>query len=143
MAVIDGRTWMEHIPEDECWALLSTAPIGRIAVLVDSAPEIYPVNHAVDGRSVVFRSDAGTKLRGIDRSPSVSFEVDGVDDVSQEGWSVLVKGRAVELSSADEVHVASELPLRFWVAGDKSHWIRIIPTEVTGRRTVPPRRHQP
>lgn len=137
MALIDGRTWMEHIPEQECWALVAAAPIGRVGVLVDSAPEIYPVNHAVDGNTILFRTDAGSKLRGLDRSPSVSFEVDGVDAEARSGWSVLVKGRAVELTSAEELLTASELPLTFWGPGPKSHWIRIVPTEVTGRRIVP------
>jgi hypothetical protein len=29
------------------------------------------------------------------------------------------------------------LPLRFWSAGAKAHWMRITPTEVTGRRLPP------
>jgi hypothetical protein len=35
----------------------------------------------------VFRTGAGTKLRGIDRSPSVCLEVDGVDEAGQTGWA--------------------------------------------------------
>ncbi|MEO7429615.1 MAG: pyridoxamine 5'-phosphate oxidase family protein, partial [Acidimicrobiales bacterium] len=62
---------MEHLPPEECWSLLATVPVGRIGVLVNSAPEIYPVNHAVDGETIVFRTDPGTKLDAVDRSPSV------------------------------------------------------------------------
>lgn len=134
------QPWIEHLSEEECWELLATAPIGRLGVLVDSAPEIYPVNHAVDGWTIVFRTDPGSKLRGIDRSPSVSFEVDGADVEARSGWSVLIKGRAVELTSAEDLLMAAELPLTFWGSGNKSHWIRITPTEVTGRRIVPARR---
>ncbi len=134
MDVIDSRTWLEHLSPPECWKLLAQHPVGRIGVLVDSAPEIYPVNHVVDGRTIVFRTDPGSKLRGLDRSPSVCYEVDGLDLHDQTGWSVLVKGRAVELSSAEELREAAGLPLRFWALGAKPHWIRIVPTEVTGRR---------
>lgn len=141
MAVTDGRTVMDQLSEEECWALLAGAPFGRVGVLVDSAPEVYPVLHAVDGQSIVFRTDAGNKLRGIDRSPSVCFEADGVDLDAMDGWSVLVKGRAAELSAADEIRVAEDLPLRFWSSGSKSHWIRITPTEITGRRIAPTRRN--
>lgn len=141
MAVVEGRTVMEHLADEECWELLAAAPIGRVGVLVDSAPEVYPVNHAIDARSIVFRTDAGIMLRGIDRSPSVCFQVDGVDLEERSGWSVLVKGRAVELSAADELQVAEDLPLTFWSSGNKSHWIRIIPNEVTGRRIAPTRRN--
>ena len=125
---------MEHLSTEVCWQLLTTSPIGRIGVLVDSAPEVYPVNFRVDGRSVLFRSDPGTKLRGLDRSPSVCFEVDGFDDGDRSGWSVLVKGRAQELTDAADVRAAEATPLDPWGHGPKSHWIRIVPAEVTGRR---------
>ena len=134
MAVIDGRTWLEHLAPQDCWQQLSLTPVGRIGVLVDSAPEIYPVNFAVDGHTIVFRTDPGNKLRGLDRSPSVCFEADGVNLDERTGWSVLVKGRAVELTTPDDLRKAAELPLRFWALGEKVHWIRIRPTEVTGRR---------
>ncbi len=134
MVVLDSRTWMEHLGEETCWQLLASTPLGRVGVLVDSAPEVYPVNFRVDGRSVLFRTDPGTKLRGLDRSPSVCFEVDGFDEPGRSGWSVLVKGSARELSSAAEVRAAEAEPLEPWGFGPKSHWIRIVPTEVTGRR---------
>lgn len=134
MAVIEGRTFVEHLSQRECWDLLSGAGVGRIGVLVDSAPEIYPVNFAVDGTSLVFRTDAGSKLRGLDRSPSVCLEVDGFDLENRKGWSVLVKGRAAEIADAAELRHARELPLRLWGLGPKSHWIRLRPSEVTGRR---------
>jgi nitroimidazol reductase NimA-like FMN-containing flavoprotein (pyridoxamine 5'-phosphate oxidase superfamily) len=134
MAVVDGRTWMEHLSTEECWRLLEASPVGRLGVLVDSAPEIYPVNFAVDGASIVFRTDAGSKLRGLDRSPSVCFEVDGIDGEELTGWSVLVKGRAKELLEPEELRDVAELPLRYWSLGDKAHWVRVTAAEVTGRR---------
>jgi nitroimidazol reductase NimA-like FMN-containing flavoprotein (pyridoxamine 5'-phosphate oxidase superfamily) len=134
MAVMDGRTWLEHLPTSACWALLATSPIGRIGVLVDSAPEVYPVNFVVDGESILFRTDVGNKLRGLDKSPSVCFEADGFDVVEATGWSVLVKGRATKLTDSTELRRARELPLRLWPLGQKPHWIRITPSEVTGRR---------
>jgi uncharacterized protein len=134
MAVIDGRTWLEHIDAGRCWQLLASTPVGRIGVLNDSAPEIYPVNHAVDGQTVVFRTDPGTKLRGLLRSPAVCFEVDGVDAAEATGWSVLVKGRAEQIRDPDELRAVGRLPLQPWSLGDKVQWIRIVPAEVTGRR---------
>ncbi len=140
MALIDGRTWMEHLSPRTCWELVSGAAVGRVGVLVDSAPEIYPINYAVDGETIVFRTDPGTKLRAVDRSPSVCFEVDQVDPEDRSGWSVLIKGRATELTSAADLLTASELPLHFWTSGDKSRWVRIVPAEITGRRIGPTRR---
>jgi nitroimidazol reductase NimA-like FMN-containing flavoprotein (pyridoxamine 5'-phosphate oxidase superfamily) len=134
MAVIDGRTWLEHISPTECWALLSATPVGRIGVLNDSAPEIYPVNHVVDRHTIVFRTDPGSKLRGLLRSPAVCYQIDGINPADATGWSVLVKGRAVGLHHPDELRDATELPLHYWTLGDKAHWIRIVPDEITGRR---------
>jgi nitroimidazol reductase NimA-like FMN-containing flavoprotein (pyridoxamine 5'-phosphate oxidase superfamily) len=134
MAVIDGRTWLEHIDPPRCWELLASVPVGRVGVLRDSAPEIYPVNHAVDRQTVVFRTDPGAKLGGLVRSPAVCFEVDGVDPATATGWSVLVKGRAEEVKDPDELRAARRLQLEPWFFGDKVHVIRIVPAEVTGRR---------
>jgi len=50
------------------------------------------------------------------------------------GWSVLVKGRAVEVDDADEVRAVARLPLQYWSVGYEPHWVRILPTEVSGRR---------
>jgi uncharacterized protein len=134
MAAIDGRTWLEHIDPPHCWELLGSASVGRVGVLNDSAPEIYPVNHAVDGQTIVFRTDPGTKLRSLLRSPAVRLEVDGVDPADATGWSVLVKGRAEQIRDTDDLANVAWLPLRPWTLGDKVHWIRIVPAEVTGRR---------
>jgi nitroimidazol reductase NimA-like FMN-containing flavoprotein (pyridoxamine 5'-phosphate oxidase superfamily) len=134
VTVVDGRTWLEHLNPVDCWKRLAATPVGRIGVLNDSAPEIYPVNHVVDRGTIVFRTDPGSKLRGLLRSPAVCYQADGVDPVDGTGWSVLVKGRAVELHDPDELRAAAALPLRLWSVGDKAHWIRIVPDELTGRR---------
>jgi uncharacterized protein len=134
MVVLDERTWLELLSPPECWRMLSLAPVGRVGVLVDSAPEIYPVNFVVDAHSIVFRTDPGSKLRGLARSPSVCFEVDGLDLEDRSGWSVLVKGRAIEVTAPDDRRKVANLAIRAWALGEKAHWIRIQPTEVTGRR---------
>jgi hypothetical protein len=137
MAVVDSRTWMEHLSLKECWELLRSTPVGRIGVLIDSAPEVYPVNHRVDGETILFRTDPGGKLHGLQRSPSVCFEVDGFDPITHEGWSVLVKGRATEVVGSEDLRLAEAEPLEYWGLGPKSHWVRIVAAEVTGRRVHP------
>lgn len=134
MTASDGGTWVEHLNPAECWALLAGEPVGRIGVLSDSAPEIYPVNHAVDRETLVFRTDPGGKLRALLRSPAVCFEVDAADPVDGTWWSVLVKGRAAEIARPDELRQVAALALDYWALGEKVHWVRIVPDEVTGRR---------
>lgn len=88
MGAADRRTWLEHLGEEECWRLLSLHPVGRVGVLVDSAPEIFPVNHVVDEHTIVFRTDPGNKLRGLGRSPSVCFEAAGLSLDDQTRWNL-------------------------------------------------------
>lgn len=134
MAVIEGRTWLEVLSAPECWELISQEQIGRVGVLVDGLPEIYPVNHVAQDRAILFRTDPGSKLRGLVRSPMVCFEVDGTSPAAKVGWSVMVKGRATELATAEDIARVAELPLGHWAPGEKSHWIKIEPEIVTGRR---------
>jgi hypothetical protein len=105
-----------------------------VGVLVDSAPEIYPVNFAVDGATIVLRTERGNKLRGVDRSPSICFQIDGFDLDTRTGWSVLVKGKAILVREPHEVARLEQVALDLWALGEKTTWIQIIPTEVTGRR---------
>ena len=131
---VDGRTWMEIMSPPECWSELAGHRVGRLAMLGGHGPEIYPVNYAVDGRTIVFRSEVGSKLEGLLRWPSVAFEIDHVDPVERTGWSVLVKGQAQQVTDTAHLAVLRGLALDVWAVGDKPHWIRIVPNEVTGRR---------
>jgi nitroimidazol reductase NimA-like FMN-containing flavoprotein (pyridoxamine 5'-phosphate oxidase superfamily) len=92
------------------------------------------LNFVVHDHSIVFRTDVGSKLRGLDRSPTVCFEADSYDLDTRKGWSVLVKGRAEEVLDVERLGLLRRLPLEYWTVGGKSHWIRIAPIEVTGRR---------
>ncbi len=134
MGVVDGRTWLEVLSDRECWELIAEEEIGRVAILVDGIPEIYPINHVVQEQTIVFRTDPGSKLRGLVRHPRVCFEVDGTSPAAKVGWSVMVKGRAIELVTAEDLDRVADLSLEYWAHGEKAHWIRIEPDAVTGRR---------
>jgi nitroimidazol reductase NimA-like FMN-containing flavoprotein (pyridoxamine 5'-phosphate oxidase superfamily) len=128
-------TPMTELPIHECWALVREAVVGRLATVLDGRPEIFPVNHVVDHGSVVIRTAAGAKLESAVGRP-VAFEVDGYDVEHRSAWSVVVKGRAVELTRLHEVLDAMGLPLFPWHGSSKPHFLRIEASEVTGRRFV-------
>lgn len=134
MAVVDGRTMLEVLTPRACRDLLTTGRIGRVAVVVEGHPEVFPVAYAVDGDAVVFRTDTGTKLHAAVHWPSVAFEVDEVDEVSGEAWSVLVVGPVSEVSDGETLRRLRALDLGAWAPGDGLHWLRVAPTKVTGRR---------
>jgi nitroimidazol reductase NimA-like FMN-containing flavoprotein (pyridoxamine 5'-phosphate oxidase superfamily) len=133
MPTVDRRTGLEVLDRGECLALLASEPVGRVGVVVDEAPMIFPVNYALDGESIVFRSDAGSKVSGATRGVAMSFEIDGIDEILHTGWSVVVNGVGREVIDSTELARLSALDLRPWASGPKPHWIRIRPQTMTGR----------
>ena len=123
----------DALPVSECWALLRQGVIGRLAVVVDGEPDIFPINYAVDHGTIVFRSDAGRKLRGAVGLP-VAFEIDGYELKDIAAWSVVIRGEATEIRDTDESIAAMDLPTYPWQDGAKAHYVRIVPSVTTGRR---------
>ena len=52
----------EELSEEKCWELLARERTGRLAVAIGKHPDIFPVNHVIEKRKIVFRTDPGTKL---------------------------------------------------------------------------------
>src|ERR1700737_253459 len=115
----------------ECLELLKTEEVGRIAVVVEGRPEIFPVNYVLDGNGIMFRTDSGTKLVGATQGP-VAFEVDRLDRETRSGWSVIVHGQATLYTRFDS-H-AQQRASRLWLDTTKPHLVRVTPDSITGRR---------
>ena len=139
MRLEDPRTGLERLDRAECLRLLADDSVGRLVIVRGGAPEIFPVNYAMDGDDVVFRSDEGTKLLGT--RAVTCFEIDHVDRATRTGWSVVLFGRLEEISPLDStawarVHALAVAP---WAGGVKDHWMRIVPNRISGRRLGPRR----
>ena len=120
------------LSDRESWTLLASVPLGRLVTSVDGQPEIFPVNFAVQRRTLLFRTGQGTKLVSAAINNNVLFEAD--DHTAVEGWSVIVKGTARMLRTDDEIAEAEQAQLRPWTATAKEHYVRVLPLHVTGRR---------
>lgn len=121
---------LEEVPRDECMQLLSTLTVGRVAVAeAGKAPLVVPVSYIVDAQTIVFRTGPQTELAQLLDNP-VSFQVDFVDTYHRSGWSVLVRGTAAEVSPEER----DALPVEPYAGGDRTRWVRVVPTAVTGRR---------
>ena len=127
----EGR--QDTLTESECIDLLARHHLGRLAVVVDDRPLIFPVNYALGDRVVAIRTADGTKLTAA-RNARVAFEIDGLD--ADVAWSVLVQGVAYEIT--DAVDRQSELARRLRVEpmapGSHDLWLGVHPVAITGRR---------
>ncbi|MEW6153481.1 MAG: pyridoxamine 5'-phosphate oxidase family protein [Actinomycetota bacterium] len=133
----DDGTTLAELTRDECLELLGGRMIGRVAVAEPgAAPLVVPVNYVLEGESVVFRTDYGSKFRlAVLGEQPVAFEIDGVEPGRRTGWSVLVQGTAHELDEA----AGEALGVEPWAPGRKDRWVRIVPSSLTGRRIqLPP-----
>ena len=120
------------LPEHECWELMSGIALGRLVTSVDGLPEIFPVNFVVQHKSILFRTAEGTKLVSTAINNRVLFEVD--EHNVAEGWSVIVKGRARSLRTDEQIEEAERAQLLPWLTSEKTHYVRVVPDMVTGRR---------
>jgi uncharacterized protein len=120
------------LSEKESWSRLGGVALGRLVTTFAGEPEIFPVNFVVQDRSVLFRTAEGTKLFSAVASNTVVFEADD-HDVAQ-GWSVIVRGRAKVLRADAEIEKAERAQLLPWTATLKIHYVRVTPSEITGRQ---------
>lgn len=118
--------------DDEAWKLLSGISLGRLVTSFGGILEIFPVNFATQNRSVLFRTAEGTKLFTTVMNDQVLFEAD--DHVADEGWSVIIRGTAKMLSTAEEILEADRAQLMPWLPTEKLRYVRITPSQVSARR---------
>jgi nitroimidazol reductase NimA-like FMN-containing flavoprotein (pyridoxamine 5'-phosphate oxidase superfamily) len=126
------RRWLVDLSTEECWQLVTSRPVGRLAWSGPHGPTVIPVNFAVDGRNVLIRTKAYSEAARECDDTMVAFQVDSFDEQAHQGWSVLVRGRA---------HFEYQSPTtdgdpEVWVDGPRSLRLRVEVTEVTGRRIL-------
>ncbi|WP_371483809.1 pyridoxamine 5'-phosphate oxidase family protein [Kitasatospora sp. NBC_00315] len=128
------RPVLIHLNGAECWDLLGSHGVGRIALPGEPGPVVLPVNYTVDVETVVYR----TNPRGaaaVEAGTGLSFQADRIDDRLSQGWSVLVVGTAEHIEDPETVRLLTEAKAAEpWAGGSRPLWIRIRPERVSGRR---------
>ena len=119
-----------EMTEADCWEMLRRHELGRLAYRDGDTVQIAPLNYAVQGRSIVFRTAEGSKLSAIRDHNDVAFEIDETTD--EAAMSVICRGRAVELTGED-AQMVDQLRLRPWVRTVKHHVVSIEIEEISGR----------
>ena len=88
-----GRTWLTNLPQEECSALLAQAVVGRLGVVIEGKPEVFPICHVYADGCVFFPTNEGTKMHAALQWPWVCFEVDTIASDGLTGRSVMVSWR--------------------------------------------------
>lgn len=128
---------LEHLTRSQALELLSSVPVGRLVFTHQALPAIRPVNHLVEGESIVVRTTSGAAITtAAGRSGVVvAYEADIVDTAQQLGWSVIVVGTARLLDDEAAAERYRSL-LRPWLSGEMDDVITIAADVVTGYRMV-------
>jgi nitroimidazol reductase NimA-like FMN-containing flavoprotein (pyridoxamine 5'-phosphate oxidase superfamily) len=121
-----------ELTEPHAWGLLETQSFGRLGLSSDDRPQIFPVNFAVQNRTILFRTAGGAKLRELIHNKNVAFEADSIAD--NEAWSVVVRGIASLVVDPDETRAADTLSFPRWVPTLTYVYVRITPNDIRGRR---------
>jgi len=121
----------------ECFGLLELGGIGRVGFASADGIMMLPVNFALTGRTVIFRTAPDTLL-ALYANGQVSFQVDHLDEARRAGWSVLVHGHAHKIADEREVQRLEDRGhLEPWAAGARDVYVRIAPTRISGRCIEP------
>jgi hypothetical protein len=130
------------LTEEECWPLLESVSVGRVVFTQRAMPAIRPVNHIIDGRTIVIKTHLGAAIaaRASDGRPGpqgsvVCYEADELDPIRRTGWSVIVTGMARLITSpaAAARYAAAPEP---WIAGERNQVVAIEPQFISGVRLV-------
>jgi nitroimidazol reductase NimA-like FMN-containing flavoprotein (pyridoxamine 5'-phosphate oxidase superfamily) len=127
--------WLQDLPLDTCLHHLREGSVGRIAVVIDTFPVVLPVNYRLvetSGRTwLAIRTRPGNV---IERAPiRVGFEIDGIDPVHQQGWSVLVRGTLLHVDP-DAAGFGERFDPHPWLLAQRDAWLVIEPFAITGRQ---------
>ncbi|WP_336206767.1 helix-turn-helix domain-containing protein [Nonomuraea sp. LPB2021202275-12-8] len=130
---------LEKLDQEECLRLIAPGGIGRVAFNGSHGPTVLPVNYKVHDGAVLFRTAQGgpmdkdlrTGVQGVEIK--VGFEVDRIDEARREGWSVLVQGPVHHVPQEETVQLTGS-DVSPWAGGERQLYVRIIPSQITGRR---------
>ena len=99
---------VEDMSPADMHALLQRESFGHLGCSRDARPYVVPMHYAYDGKDLYFFTTEGMKTRFIQANPQVCLQVEEVSD-STHWKSVMVIGRATELSNHNEIQAAMKL----------------------------------
>lgn len=125
---------LEVLGREQCLRLLASQSLGRVGLTVGALPTVLPVNFRLIDELIYFRSTGGQKLVAATSRAVVAFEVDDIDPVAHEGWSVVVTGIAHQVDDPAEIARVEAIGIPHWAPLPHSRLVSVTTDVVTGRR---------
>lgn len=126
---------LHEITTAECVELLSAGVVGRAAICTPTGPHVVPVNYAVHGDAIVFRTTPYSVLGTYGWAGDIAFEVDSIDMEKHGGWSVVARGHAEMVEDIEEIEeIRWAHDPKPWAEGVRPLYVRLRWREITGRR---------
>jgi uncharacterized protein len=132
-----GSDGVRALTTEECYRLLATARLGRLALSHKALPFVLPVSSLLQDRRIVIQTTGGPVLEAARSAPVVAFQADDIEPCSYAGWSVVVTGqmRVVTDSAARRTYENSRaFPT---ITAQHRHFLTVTPRLVTGLRRLP------
>jgi nitroimidazol reductase NimA-like FMN-containing flavoprotein (pyridoxamine 5'-phosphate oxidase superfamily) len=129
--------WLQQLTRTRALDLLSSVRIGRLVFIHHAMPAIRPVNHLVEGESIIVRATSGAAITSSAgrNAAVVAYEADVIDPETHLGWSVIVTGTA-RLLTDEQAAERYRARLRPWITGAVEDVIVISADVVTGYQLV-------
>jgi nitroimidazol reductase NimA-like FMN-containing flavoprotein (pyridoxamine 5'-phosphate oxidase superfamily) len=131
----EADTWLEELGYEDCLNLLRESSVGRIAVVVNEFPVVLPVNFRLAETNGPTWIAIRTRPRNVldQASMQVAFEIDSIDPVHRQGWSVLVRGTLHHVDP-DSGDLRERFDPEPWMTAERDAWLVIEPFSITGRQ---------
>lgn len=134
VAVSTWHEGIEDLSKSDCVIHLEANGVGRVAAVLDCRPYICPVNYVMHDGAILFRTHAGSLLHMATHDSYAALEIDSVNFLYHEGWTVLVQGRSSHVTDPAEIYELSQVCVVPWAGDDRDSIVRIRIDEVRGQR---------
>lgn len=134
---MDEYRSLQQLTRTKALSLLGSVPMGRLVFTHNALPAVRPVNHLVEGESIIVRATSGAAITSAAKRDGaiVAYEADRIDADTQLGWSVIVVGTA-RLMADEGAAARYRARLRPWISGPADDVITISADMITGYQMV-------
>jgi nitroimidazol reductase NimA-like FMN-containing flavoprotein (pyridoxamine 5'-phosphate oxidase superfamily) len=127
------------LDHDACARLLAATQFGRLAVIEAGKPMIVVLNHALNGKDIIFRTENDSRLAALTEGGQVidaAYEVDSAFPAGRSGWSVVANGKLARETDPKRQQTG-RARIRAWADGDRDVVFRLEVAELTGVHVGP------